>query len=413
MKKNPIISAFIASQLAIISVSIAPNAQARSDHHQEAAPRVEVEKGPNNGRMLRDGDFTVELAIFETGVPPEFRIYATNGGQALSPQDVDIKVTLTRLGNKTDAISFYPENHYLRGDMAIYEPHSFQVTLNATYRSKTYQWHYDNFEGRVTIAKPLAQSMDIQTSIVGPKMLHQRHQAYGKLMLAPNATRHISARFAGEVKKLHVRQGQWVTKGQKLLTIESNSNLNNYNITAPMSGLISAQMTGVGEQSGDKTLLTIIDPSKLVSEIAVYGNKRFEIPQDAPVTLTIGNKEVTTTFFDTLPQLTANQARIYRAYVDNAQGDFSAGQFVKASISLGTFDVPMAVNKAALQAFRDFTVVYTNIGEQYEVRMLELGRESDGWVEVKSGINTGDSYVSKNSYIIKADIEKSGASHDH
>ena len=31
------------------------------------------ERGPNNGIMLRDGDFELELAIFETGVPPEYR----------------------------------------------------------------------------------------------------------------------------------------------------------------------------------------------------------------------------------------------------------------------------------------------------------------------------------------------------
>ncbi|VAW68589.1 Probable Co/Zn/Cd efflux system membrane fusion protein, partial [hydrothermal vent metagenome] len=52
-------------------------------------------------------------------------------------------------------------------------------------------------------------------------------------------------------------------------------------------------------------------------------------------------------------------------------------------------------------------------GEEYEVRMLELGRHDDKWVEVSGGLETGTRYVSENSYVIKADIEKSGASHDH
>ena len=30
----------------------------------------DYERGPNNGRMLRDGDFAIELAIVEAGVPP-------------------------------------------------------------------------------------------------------------------------------------------------------------------------------------------------------------------------------------------------------------------------------------------------------------------------------------------------------
>ena len=75
--------------------------------------------------------------------------------------------------------------------------------------------------------------------------------------------------------------------------------------------------------------------------------------------------------------------------------------------------MPLAVKRVGLQAFRDFTVVYAKVGEQYEVRMLELGREAGEWVEVLGGIDAGTEYVTNNSYIIKADIEKSGASHDH
>ena len=45
--------------------------------------------------------------------------------------------------------------------------------------------------------------------------------------------------------------------------------------------------------------------------------------------------------------------------------------------------------------------------------MLELGTNDGEWVEVLSGIKPGTSYVSENSFLIRADIEKSGASHDH
>ncbi len=35
-------------------------------------------KGPHGGRMFADGDLQLEVTIFESGVPPEFRIYASN-----------------------------------------------------------------------------------------------------------------------------------------------------------------------------------------------------------------------------------------------------------------------------------------------------------------------------------------------
>ncbi|WP_448505453.1 hypothetical protein [Immundisolibacter sp.] len=75
--------------------------------------------------------------------------------------------------------------------------------------------------------------------------------------------------------------------------------------------------------------------------------------------------------------------------------------------------MPLAVRSSGLQAFRDFTVVFARVGETYEVRMLERGRDDGEYVEVLGGLKPGTEYVAENSYLIKADIEKSGASHDH
>ena len=68
---------------------------------------------------------------------------------------------------------------------------------------------------------------------------------------------------------------------------------------------------------------------------------------------------------------------------------------------------------SALQRFRDFEVVFAQVGDIYEVRMLELGRRDARFVEVLEGLSPGTKYVTDNSYLIKADIEKAGASHDH
>ncbi len=87
--------------------------------------------------------------------------------------------------------------------------------------------------------------------------------------------------------------------------------------------------------------------------------------------------------------------------------------FVRGEVVIDQIDVPLAVKQSGIQRFRDFKVVYARIGETYEVRMLELGRTDGRWVEVLGGLKPGTEYVTNNSYLIKADIEKSGASHDH
>lgn len=102
-----------------------------------------------------------------------------------------------------------------------------------------------------------------------------------------------------------------------------------------------------------------------------------------------------------------------RVVLDNADGALIPGTHLTGEIEVATHAVPLAVRRTGLQSFRDFTVVYAQIGDEYEVRMLELGREDDEWSEVLSGLDVDTRYVITNSFLVKADIEKSGASHDH
>lgn len=382
----------------------------------ESATETQPKKGVHNGRMLEQGDFAVELAIFETGVPPEFRIWVTKNNQAIAPNEVNITVTLTRLGNVIDNIQFYAEGDYLRGNMEIYEPHSFIVTLEAVYQNQRYRWQYDNFEGRTKIEAAIAQAMEIKTDFVGSQTLYQTLTVFGKLVLPADAKKHISARFAGQIKKVKVALGQRVKKKQLLFVIESNESLQPYNIYAPTEGIVTYLNANVGEQAREQTLLVITNTKKLMAELAVF-------PQDERKKITIGSavkiKGVTEdsvytgTITDSLITLNQEQAKIYRVLIDNSQQLFTIGQFVEADITIGHFSVPRAVKRSGLQPFRDFTVVYTKIQDEYEVRMLELGRQAGEWVEVLGGIPVGAEYVTENSYIIKADIDKSGASHDH
>jgi len=73
----------------------------------------------------------------------------------------------------------------------------------------------------------------------------------------------------------------------------------------------------------------------------------------------------------------------------------------------------VAVRADALQRFRDWRVVFQNEGDFYQAQPVEIGRSDGEWVEISSGLAAGVAYAAHNSFLIKADIEKSGASHDH
>jgi cobalt-zinc-cadmium efflux system membrane fusion protein len=57
--------------------------------------------------------------------------------------------------------------------------------------------------------------------------------------------------------------------------------------------------------------------------------------------------------------------------------------------------------------------VFIKSGNVFEVRPVKLGAKNSEWVEVLEGLSPNSEYVTENSYVIKADILKSGASHSH
>jgi len=403
------IALFICMLLTISSFTVL----AEGSKSQQATE--EPEKGPHRGRLLKDDGFIVELSIFETGVPPEFRVWITDKGQTVKPSEVTLNIKLTRLGGIEDNINFRVQSDFLRGDMEIVEPHSFVVTVNAQYQGQTHQWQYDNFEGRTAIEPKVAEALEIGTSIAGTALLKETVAVYGKLVSHPNNNREISARFQGAIKRVHVSFGQKVKKGQALATIESNESLKSYTIISPINGVIRQQLAHSGEQTKDRVLFSIVDHSVLMAELAVFPIDRHRIVLGSTVLVTIKGLEQPVSAvikqIDTVTQ--ANQSVLVRAELNNKNGQLVSGAFVSADIEVAEFQVPLAVKRTGLQGFRDFTVVFVKIGNEYEVRMLELGRIAGEWIEVLGGLKVGSEYVSENSYIIKADIEKSGAVHDH
>lgn len=400
------------STLCFVSLSTSFSSLAVSEQKVEEA---EPEKGPNRGRLLKKDNFAIELSIFETGVPPEFRVWATENGKAIDPAKVELNVKLTRLGDGVDDINFFQEGQYLRGDMVIYEPHSFIVSLTAKYQGKTYSWQYDNFEGRTSIDDKIAEAMEISTEVVGPSTFHESIEVFGNLTLPADATSNVYARFDGLVKKVHVKLGDVIKKGQLLLTLESNESLQSYRVTSAQKGIVSAVNVTSGEQSKGRILLAVTNDETLLAELAVFPLDLIKVNIGAKTTLNInGVEEQYTSKIDSrVLKVRNDQAKLFRVLVNNSDSLLSEGSFVSAKIEIGSFDVAMAVKRNALQSFRDFTVVYAKVGNEYEVRMLELGRIVGDEIEVLGGISVGTEYVTDNSYILKADVEKSGASHDH
>ena len=411
----PVAAAGFAALMTLTGCGSQNSASGDGDNIHAGAEEAEAAEGPHGGRLLEEGDFALEMTIFESGVPPEYRIYPFLAGEPVDPSRVALTVRLDRLGDEEDLFGFSPVQDYLKGDGVVTEPHSFEVFIDAQYQGTSYSWSYESFEGRTTIADDTAVSMGVETEIAGAAVIRDIIPLSGVTALSPSATAEVRARYPGPVQSVSVGVNDMVRKGQTLARVESSSSLQSYSVTAPVSGTILERNTNAGDVAGDQSLFTIADLNQLEARLHVFPKDAGKVKTGQSVRMGIAGSdpEFASEITRFLPISGGNtQTRIAVAPVP-VEAAMTPGMRVMASVVTGESEVPLAVRESGLQSFRDFTVVYAKVGETYEVRMLDLG-ESDGeFIEVLGGLDPGTEYVSGNSFLIKADIEKSGASHDH
>ena len=389
----------------------AHGAEASHDGHSDN----EAPRGPHGGRWLADGDFAVEITIFEAGLPPEFRVYAFADGAAVAPEAVSLDIELTRLGGRVDRFAFTPAGDYLRGSGVVGEPHSFDVAVGAEYRGQQHRWTYLSHEGRTQIPQTMAREIGIETESAGPAVIRETLALAGRVQTDPDRLSHVRPRFAGVIQSLQRNLGDIVRAGDALATVQSNESLQTYTVTAPIGGLIVLRDAQVGEATGEQPLFIIVDLSAVWVELDVFGRDLARVQPGQSVTVETLDGYAAEGLIDFISPLASHASQSVHARVPlpNPDGSLRPGQFVRGHVVVAEHEVPLAVRQSAVQRFRDFSVVFARFGDIYEVRMLELGRRNRDWVEVLDGLAPGSHYVTKNSYLIKADIEKAGASHEH
>lgn len=407
----------LAAAFVALAVGLSACGQGSAEKAEGETAAGEYERGPHRGRMLRDGDFALEITLYEEGPEPLFRLYPYVRDKPVDPRQVQAAITLSRLGPKTDRFAFTAESDYLASPGVVFEPHSFDVVVTAAHDGKQHRWTYASYEGRTTISADAARAGGVTVERVGPATLGETLPLTGRVEITPEGQAEVHARYPGRVMALNVALGSRVSRGQVIARVESSESLQTYAITAPISGMIVAKNVNVGSiTGGGEPMLMIGDPTRLHAEFLLYPRdaERVRVGQPITVRSLAGDYTFNGRIEAVLPS-TDLTSQVLIAHVDLPYqgGIWRPGLGVSGEVQVGAGEVPLAVRTRALQPFRDFTVVYARFGTTYEVRMLELGRRTPEWTEVLGGIDPGVEYVVDGAFLIRADVEKSGASHDH
>ncbi|VTU31274.1 Cation efflux system protein CzcB [Variovorax sp. SRS16] len=458
----------------------------RKDEHDSGKAK-EPAKGPRGGKLLKDGNYAVEVTIFETGVEPQFRLYTYLDGKPLDPAQSQVQLTLERLGQAPQPFSFRKEGDYLQGDAIVSEPHSFKVDVKAAHAGKTHQFGYEQIEARVTMTDAQLKSAGVELAAAGPAKIGTTLRLLGEVKYNSDRTVQVVPRVAGLVEEVFASAGDNVRKGQVLAVLSSqglsdqraellaaqrrlalarttyererklweekispeqdmlqartameestiavqsaqgklstlggapgSGSLTRYELRSPIDGVVTEKRLSLGETvKEDSAVFTVSDLKSVWVEAPVPTQELGSIATGQPVVVRANAFEARADAkINYISALVGEQTRsaIARITLANPKGIWRPGLPVSVDVVIEEKDVPVAVAAEAVQDLRDWKVVFGRYGTSLEARPLELGRSDGEHIEVREGLRAGERYAGTNSFVVKAELGKAGASHDH
>lgn len=193
--------------------------------------------------------------------------------------------------------------------------------------------------------------------------------------------------------------------------------LTRYELRAPFDGVVVEKNVAPGQAvKEDADLFTFADLSTVWVKVTVYAKdlNAVQVGQEATVKSDALRLEARGTIAY-IGSLVGEETRaaVARVVLQDPERRWRPGLYVTVQVVREEVTVPVAVKRDGLQKFRDWDVVFVRVGDLFEARPLELGRKDGEWIEVLSGLAPGEQYAGANSFILKADVGKAGASHDH
>lgn len=200
-------------------------------------------------------------------------------------------------------------------------------------------------------------------------------------------------------------------------SLKDSSALARYSLRAPIAGSVLERTLTVGESvSDDKPLFRLADLSSLwidlsvpVSDLATIKRGQRVVVKDKAGAVSGEGKVL---FVQ--PELSAeSRTGSVRVALNNPKGQWRPGMFVTTELVTGQQDQMLSIPEDALQTLEGKPVVFVADADGLEPREVTLGRRSAGRVEVLSGLKAGEHFAASGGFVLKAELQKGEAEHEH
>ena len=201
------------------------------------------------------------------------------------------------------------------------------------------------------------------------------------------------------------------------LSLQEDHALVHYQLIAPMSGMVLERHISQGESVADDTdAFAIADLGDVWIDLDIFQEQLDLVRegQAVKITSTSGNLHASGTIRfvrSTLGEET--RTAVARIVLENENRRWRPGMFVNGEVVVEQSEVDVLVEWSAVIADDEHDVVFVRDGNEFAAREVLLGRSNATHVEVLSGLSTGDMYLSKGAFTLKAEMGKTALSDDH
>lgn len=271
-------------------------------------------------------------------------------------------------------------------------------------------------EGHVELDETSAVAAGIELQTVATAEIREMILLYGTVQPNAERMREITARYPGVITHISKKVGDSVRQGETLATVESDESLRSYHVTSTLSGVVIARTANSGEKTDDDPLFTVADLSTVWVELALFPRDLAKVRIGQKVRVKSADEGLAADgeiiYIASLGQ-SASQTLAVRVLLENRAQRWAPGLYVTGEIELSKTPVPLAVQSSALQTVEGRSVVFVQSGDGFQATPVEVGRSDGEFTEIISGLKSGLRYAAANSFVLKSELGKGEAGHDH
>ncbi|MFH1421259.1 MAG: efflux RND transporter periplasmic adaptor subunit [Planctomycetota bacterium] len=269
----------------------------------------------------------------------------------------------------------------------------------------------EEHSGSVKLTDEDLKEFGIEVKEAGPGVITNHIDLTGEIKAEPSRLSHIIPRFPGIVKDVYKTVGEKVKQGEVLALIESNESLTTYEVESLVDGIIIELHLAKGDLvGGEGVAITVANLNQVWAILTIYQRdiNKIKIGQSAIVSFGSEEGEAAAGTISYVSPVVdeATRTASARVILNNNSGNWRPGMFISANVYVSEKRVPLVVEKSALQTLEDQTVVFIKKGNEFFPQQVKLGIENDVNVEIVSGLQAGQQYVSQGSFTLKAEILK-------